>query len=662
MKKNASRMYYLIFSLIAVIIAGFIATLLLITSPPIHVVLLHSAITFSSIISLFIIPKPFFKSQNWFYKLLFSAVYCTAMYFKANDYIQVSIADNEYDIIKWLLLWGIPVLIYYAFSLADKLLTKQYDKKKRLGIIWKSWAVYYSPAFKRGKDSPKIKLRISGLINTLIFLTATLCIAATIYLKLQFPSTDLSVILFTLRFIQGGITKEIAHIIAGFVIALVIANGFFIVSSVIKSNQDKYELRSPDKSESFVMTKSEMTKGILKEVPLIAMLASSVFLLANQVSLKTYIKNQRSSSTIYEDHYIKPDMSLLTFPEKKKNLIYISAESIENAYTSFANGGIQDNDHIPNLIKLASDNINFSNDNDLGGQSIFYPAINYTMGSCVAQTSGISFMPFFSGIINQENPTNAILPSAVKLEKLLSDAGYNQTFIRGEKASFSGIDIYFGKEKNSELIDFFNAVKKGFIPERYDHFGFDDAKLFDISKQVISQLAQKDEPFAVTLYTLDTHMPEGGYRCKLCDDSVTDDRSACIECSDRQITNFVHWVQEQPFADDTVIIIYGDHLSPVEARTLFRNKTSDYTRTTYNCIINAQKEPVNAKNRLFTPMDMFPTTLSAIGVDIEGDRLGLGTDLFSDKPTLCEELGKDKFLQQIQLNSKYFQKEFWKED
>ena len=36
---------------------------------------------------------------------------------------------------------------------------------------------------------------------------------------------------------------------------------------------------------------------------------------------------------------------------------------------------------------------------------------------------------------------------------------------------------------------------------------------------------------------------------------------------------------------------------------------------------------------------MFPTILASMGVEIEGDRLGLGTNLFSGKPTLIERDG-----------------------
>ena len=38
-------------------------------------------------------------------------------------------------------------------------------------------------------------------------------------------------------------------------------------------------------------------------------------------------------------------------------------------------------------------------------------------------------------------------------------------------------------------------------------------------------------------------------------------------------------------------------------------------------------------------MDLFQTTLAAMGTKIDGDRLGLGTNLYSDKETLAERYG-----------------------
>jgi phosphoglycerol transferase len=53
-------------------------------------------------------------------------------------------------------------------------------------------------------------------------------------------------------------------------------------------------------------------------------------------------------------------------------------------------------------------------------------------------------------------------------------------------------------------------------------------------------------------------------------------------------------------------------------------------------------------------MDMFPTTLSAMNVKIEGDRLGLGTDLFSGRETLIERDGYNKFNVSMSNYSKFY--------
>ena len=53
-------------------------------------------------------------------------------------------------------------------------------------------------------------------------------------------------------------------------------------------------------------------------------------------------------------------------------------------------------------------------------------------------------------------------------------------------------------------------------------------------------------------------------------------------------------------------------------------------------------------------MDYYPTMLASIGVKIEGNRLGLGTNLFSETPTLSEELGLENFSNELKKNSKFY--------
>lgn len=55
-------------------------------------------------------------------------------------------------------------------------------------------------------------------------------------------------------------------------------------------------------------------------------------------------------------------------------------------------------------------------------------------------------------------------------------------------------------------------------------------------------------------------------------------------------------------------------------------------------------------------MDMFPTTLVALGAQIENDKqqLGLGVNLFSGEKTMIEKYGYQKTKDQIEQRSKFY--------
>ena len=80
-------------------------------------------------------------------------------------------------------------------------------------------------------------------------------------------------------------------------------------------------------------------------------------------------------------------------------------------------------------------------------------------------------------------------------------------------------------------------------------------------------------------------------------------------------------------------------------------------RKIYNVIING-KTPIYKQNRLASSFDMFPTTLYSIGVEIEGNRLGLGTNLYSSEETILEKYGISKVNEEIKKKSKYYDDKF----
>ncbi|MFR5582699.1 MAG: hypothetical protein ACLTLQ_01530 [[Clostridium] scindens] len=72
----------------------------------------------------------------------------------------------------------------------------------------------------------------------------------------------------------------------------------------------------------------------------------------------------------------------------------------------------------------------------------------------------------------------------------------------------------------------------------------------------------------------------------------------------------------------------------------------------YTVYINPAIEKEGNTERIYTTFDDFPTTLAALGIEFEGDRLGLGTNLFSNKQTLVERFGIETVVSELNKKSK----------
>ena len=159
------------------------------------------------------------------------------------------------------------------------------------------------------------------------------------------------------------------------------------------------------------------------------------------------------------------------------------------------------------------------------------------------------------------------------------------------------------------------------------------------------------------MLTVDTHHI-GGYQCAYCTNEYEETHDQSISCSSRQVLEFLEWMQAQPWWENTTVVITGDHCS-MDKGYFSRNVEEDYNRMIYNVIINAPVTSGNTKNRHYCAMDLFPTTLAALGCEIEGDRLGLGTNLFSDTPTLAEQFGFDSFNDKLSQSSDFYTSHFY---
>lgn len=389
----------------------------------------------------------------------------------------------------------------------------------------------------------------------------------------------------------------------------------------------------------FIAWRKKKKYYVVMGVGMIASLAVSTIVVRSawtKLDAGSYVKAQGEYSDFIDDYYVDPAEAEITFPEKKRNLIFIFLESMETTYADTENGGAFEENVIPELTKLAQENEDFSGEEDKlnGGYSM--PGTTWTIGAMFAHTSGLPLSVSING--NNMDTQDSFFPSAITLGDVLEREGYSQTLMIGSDATFGGRRLYFTEHGNYDIVDYNYAIQSGMIPEDYKvWWGYEDQKLFSFAKEKLLELSSQDTPFNLTLLTVDTHF-EDGYLCEVCPDVYGDDQySNVMACSSYQVDDFVKWVQEQDFYDNTTIVIVGDH--PTMDNDYCDDVDDNYVRNVYTTYINSASEVQTNVERNYTTFDTFPTTLAAIGANIDGNRLGLGTNLFSTAQTLTERLG-----------------------
>jgi len=383
----------------------------------------------------------------------------------------------------------------------------------------------------------------------------------------------------------------------------------------------------------------------------LAILLFSTLLFDAKLNVLAYFDTAVEESDFIEDHYVNPREVSLKFPAQKRNLIYIFLESMENTFADTTAGEPITADYIPHLTALADQNINFSNTAGLGG-AYSYLGTTWTAAAMATQTCGVPVKMELTADEDAYGAGDDFLPGITSIGEILANEGYKQCLLVGSDADFHGRKEYFLRHGNYEIVDTDSLKASGRLaPDYYEWWGFEDQKLFAYAKEELTRLSSSGQPFNFTMLTADTHFPDG-YECPLCPDLYEEQYANVLTCSSQQVYDFILWIKQQPFYENTTIVISGDHLT-MDAHFL-EDVDIDYTRTIYNCIINSAAVPLQEKERLFGTFDMFPTTLAAMGVEIPGDRLGLGTNLFSAKLTLTETFGYEKLDEEIQKNSDFY--------
>jgi len=479
----------------------------------------------------------------------------------------------------------------------------------------------------------------ASLIGILLVFIGSLCHFSAGWYIQEFGDTGFDSILFTLFSEKGGVSDEVMLVF--FQTALLptlIATGISILVFV---------------SVAFFTQKS----WYLTTAALVASIALCINA-ANTVKLPEYLNDYANASLIFETEYVDPKETDITFPEEKRNLIYILLESMETTFLSKEEGGALETNVIPELYELALENVNFSHNDGVGGCNHSTGA-TWTSGAVVAHTAGVPLkMPW--SLSNNYDFEISMLPGISTIVEVLKSNGYNYTFMCGSNATYGARAQYFEQHGADQIVDYYSAINEGYIMDGFfEWWGLADCDLYTYAQTKLDELASQDEPFAMTLLTVDTHAPDG-YICSLCTDDYPEQYDNVLACASYQLYDFLDWLSWQDFYENTTIVIAGDHLT-MDNEYMMRalgDEYDTYERHLYNCFINSAVEPTNAKNRIFTQFDLFPTTLAAVGAEISGERLALGTNLFSDVPTLAEKMGFDELDKELSRASEMYRNQF----
>lgn len=498
-----------------------------------------------------------------------------------------------------------------------------------------------------------MKKRKQIIAALVILILAVVIVVASIYYKTNYAEQTFETILYHLaRGPEKANTEVVGKALKVCIIPIIVLLLVLIIPLTnFGQNKNSIEIRFKSKKRTFQVYPNERIIKHKIRYSLIILLLSIIFALG-QISLYTYIKNQAERSNFFDKEYVASENVKITFPDKKRNLIYIFLESMETTTTSKENGGGWEYSIIPELEQLAEENINFSNTEKLGG-SVQLPGTGWTVAGMVAQTSGT---PLKMDIIsNSYTGYSSFLPGVYSLGDILEKEGYNLKLMVGSDSGFGGRKDYFTVHGNYEIFDFYTAIEEGKMTKEDEvWWGYDDDDLFKWAKEEILELANQDEPFNFIMLTADTHFVDG-YLSENAGNEFETQYENVFAYSSKCVYEFVKWIQEQDFYENTTIVIVGDHIG-MQTEFYEAHLEEEYTRTVYNTFINSAIPEANSKNRKFSTLDIFPTVLASIGVEIEGERLGLGTNLFSGEPTLIEKYGYEFVNEELSKRSNFYNK------
>ncbi|MFO7969061.1 MAG: LTA synthase family protein [Bacillota bacterium] len=358
-----------------------------------------------------------------------------------------------------------------------------------------------------------------------------------------------------------------------------------------------------------------------------------------QRDISSTFKENPDESSLYDE--IKEYLETKTEHEangytdyfKDKNFIMIMAESFDTIAI--------DPSLTPNLYNLQQNSWNFDN---------YYSPLYFRNTADTEFMSQTGFYTHKNSLLTTQTYRDNLFPDT--LPKLFADKGYetyafhNYTDYFYPRSEFLpstiGYDEYYGA-KRLDMLEY----KGGVIT---NHNWQSDLELMEETMDI---LTEKNEPFFSYILTVSGHLPYNS-RHPIAEKNIDIIRNIFIE-EDREmpINDILYYhaanyeldlavgylmnrLEQENMADDTVIMIFGDHY----AYGIDQGDIAQYDETKeLDSPISFQRVPMmiyhpniiaNEKSHVFASIDIMPTVANIFGLDLNYKPI-LGKDIFGDQ-------------------------------
>ncbi len=325
----------------------------------------------------------------------------------------------------------------------------------------------------------------------------------------------------------------------------------------------------------------------------------------SNIELGSFFNNKKSN--FYEQEYIYPDKTDITFSEKKNTLVIV-LESMEKTFNDkklFGAHGL-----IPNITKLERENISFKKYHSISG-------LSHTIAAITGITTGL---PLF-------------YTSFKSIEKMLGTTGIGTIFKNNDYGTYAlfpasgkfslktnflkrmGFDTIYDGERLRKLLTYKLS--------EYPFNGVDDGTFFELSKPILTKIINKREPYFIMMETINTHCK--GYFTEACREKgfKQENMEDIIMCEDKLVYDFINWFRNKD--PKAIIIVINDHQQ--KSGNIMNKLNKNKERALNNIFINTNIFNYDYTERKISAMDFFPTIIEAAGGKIDGCKLGLGVSL-----------------------------------